>query len=133
VGKTYVTGLKSEQEYPLIHLGSSGCDLKSSAGTVQYVKEIAEKARGSPNSVVLVIFHAEASRLLRDEGSGVRSCIEVPTASMTGNIASRRAFMTALSVETRIGGLLKEGITEWDVWAAREATEQGPKIVLGKG
>lgn len=131
VGKTYFTELKAKEEYPPIDLDSSGYDLKSSAGTVKYVEDIEVKARGSPNSILLVSSHAEVRQLLRDKDLRYLA-VSIDDLEDWKHRQSKR-----LNDDPEHGnshrGLLKRGIAEWDIWKAREAAEHGPKIVLGNG
>ncbi|KAH8785719.1 hypothetical protein F5883DRAFT_636628 [Diaporthe sp. PMI_573] len=131
VGKTYFTKLKAEEEYPPIDLDSSAYDLKSSAGTVKYVEDIEAKARGSPNSILLVSSHAEVRQLLMDKGLKYLA-VSIDDLEDWKHRQLKRVNDDP-NHENAHRGLLKKGIAEWDIWKAREAGEEGPKIVLGNG
>lgn len=131
VGKTYFTEHNAEQEHPPIDLDSSAYNLKSSAGTQKYVEDIQAKARGLPNSIVLVSSHALVRELLRGKG------LKYVAVSVHDIEDWKERQLKRLNEDPEHKdahqGLLNKGIAEWDTWKAREAGEKGPKIVLENG
>lgn len=130
-GKTYFTKLKVKEEHPPIDLDSCAYDLKSSAGTQKYVEDIVAKAKSSLNSVILVSSHAEVRQLLRDNG------LKYVAVSIDDLEDWKKRQMKRVDGEPDNENahrcLLNKGIAEWDIWKAREAGEEGPRIVLGRG
>lgn len=112
----------------VVDMDSSGYDLKSSAGTKNYVDDIENRARGSPSAIVLVSSHAEVRQLLRDKGLAY---VPVSVDDLQDWKERQEARITGEN-DLAQQGLLKKGILEWDSWKKREDGE-GPKVVLGQG
>lgn len=109
-------------------IDSSEYDLKSSAGTKKYFDDIEARARGSPSAIVLVSSHAEVRQLLRVKGL---TYVAVSVDDL-GDWEERQQARITGEDDLAQRGLLKKGISEWESWKKREASEE-QKIVLGRG
>lgn len=126
-GKT--TFAQTWTQHTVFDIDSSAYDLKSSAGTEKYVEDIDTRARASPDAIVLVSSHADVRQLLKDKRL---KYIAVSVDDLEDWKERQEARVTGENDLAQLG-LLKKGLSEWDIWKKREAGEGLNKIVLGRG
>ncbi|KAK2615130.1 hypothetical protein N8I77_001906 [Diaporthe amygdali] len=122
-GKT--TFAQTRTGHTVVDLDSSGYDLKSPAGTIKYIDDIQDTARGSPGAIVLVSSHGEVRQLLKQRGL---KYVAVSIHELEDWKERQKGRVREENDLAQLG-LLKKGIAEWDSWKQSQAGEESHVVL----